>query len=76
MPPPLVALVANLWAVHTNEYDYIKDFAEVHAESPQPDQDTVRQYREEFVSDVYQTEHRWYGSTPRQAVRSCCSVTS
>jgi alpha-ketoglutarate-dependent taurine dioxygenase len=57
LPPPLRALVENLWAVHTNDYDYIKDFAEVQAESQRPDEDTVRQYREEFVSDIYETEH-------------------
>jgi alpha-ketoglutarate-dependent taurine dioxygenase len=57
LPPPLVALVENLWAVHTNDYDYVKDFAEVQAEAQRPDQDTIRQYREEFVSDRYETEH-------------------
>ena len=54
LPLPLKALVENLWAIHTNDYDYIKDHAETAA---RPDEDTIRQYREEFVSDVYQTEH-------------------
>jgi alpha-ketoglutarate-dependent taurine dioxygenase len=49
LPAPLRALADNLWAVHTNAYDYA---------SPR-DSFTVeeRQYREEFVSDYYETEH-------------------
>lgn len=54
LPPPLAALVENLWAVHTNDYDYVKDHAEVAASG---EEDTIRQYREEFVSDLYETEH-------------------
>ena len=57
LPLALKALVDNLWAVHTNDYDYIKDHAELRAEAERPDEDTIRQYREEFVSDVYVTEH-------------------
>lgn len=55
LPTPLRALVENLWAVHTNDYDYIKDVSE--DDSQRPDEATIRQYREEFVSDVYETEH-------------------
>ena len=53
LPAPLRALAENLWAVHTNAYDYAADVdgrQEVVA-------DTVREYREEFVSDYYETEH-------------------
>ena len=53
LPAPLRALAENLWAVHTNAYDYAADVdgrQEVLA-------DTVREYREEFVSDYYETEH-------------------
>lgn len=53
LPAPLAALAENLWASHTNDYDYVKDVAE----SPSRDADTVRQYREEFVSEHYETEH-------------------
>ncbi|WNG85507.1 TauD/TfdA family dioxygenase [Mycobacterium sp. ITM-2016-00317] len=53
LPPPLRALAENLWAVHTNEYDYAGD---VDARLEQL-ADTERQYREEFVSDRYETEH-------------------
>jgi len=53
LPPPLVALVENLRALHTNDYDYVREF-----EDPDADvADGQRQYREEFVSDHYETEH-------------------
>jgi alpha-ketoglutarate-dependent sulfate ester dioxygenase len=54
LPAPLAALAENLWAIHTNDYDYVKDYAD---EVDHRDADTVRQYREEFVSDHYETEH-------------------
>src|SRR6476661_4227689 len=53
LPAPLRALTENLWAVHTNTYDYAGD---VDARLEQL-ADTERQYREEFVSDHYETEH-------------------
>jgi taurine dioxygenase len=53
LPDPLRALADNLWAVHTNAYDYSKEV------DPERETiaDTERQYREEFVSDYYETEH-------------------
>lgn len=54
LPAPLAALAENLWASHTNDYDYVKDFAE---DGDHRDADTVRQYREEFVSEHFETEH-------------------
>ncbi|OAN27493.1 TauD/TfdA dioxygenase family protein [Mycolicibacterium iranicum] len=51
LPAPLRVLAENLWAVHTNNYDYAAD-ARVEQLA-----DTERQYREEFVSDYYETEH-------------------
>jgi alpha-ketoglutarate-dependent sulfate ester dioxygenase len=49
LPAPLRALTESLWAVHTNQYDYA---------SPRDSFTTEeRQYREEFVSDYYETEH-------------------
>jgi taurine dioxygenase len=54
LPAPLAALAENLWAIHTNDYDYVKDYAD---DVDHRDADTVRQYREEFVSDHYETEH-------------------
>jgi taurine dioxygenase len=53
LPEPLRALTENLWAVHTNEYDYAADCDGRHEVVA----DTVQQYREEFVSDRYETEH-------------------
>lgn len=53
LPPALRALAENLWAVHTNTYDYAGD---VDARSERL-ADTERQYREEFVSAYYETEH-------------------
>ncbi|TDY08267.1 TauD/TfdA dioxygenase family protein [Mycolicibacterium litorale] len=53
LPAPLRALVENLWAVHTNQFDYAADYdgrREALA-------DTEREYREEFVSEYFETEH-------------------
>ncbi|MGA5466497.1 TauD/TfdA dioxygenase family protein [Mycobacterium sp. NPDC050041] len=53
LPEPLRALVDNLWAVHTNAYDYIAD-----VETPSASASAAeRQYRSEFVKDYYETEH-------------------
>ena len=49
LPAPLRALAESLWAVHTNKYDYAAPHGALTAEE--------RQYREEFVSDYYETEH-------------------
>ncbi len=53
LPEPLRALVENLWAVHTNQYDYAADYDGRHEELA----DGHRQYREEFESVYYETEH-------------------
>jgi taurine dioxygenase len=53
LPAPLRALVENLWAVHTNQYDYATDFDGRHEQLA----DTEREYREEFRSQYYETEH-------------------
>ena len=53
LPAPLRALTENLWAVHTNTYDYAASYDGRH----EPLTDTVREYREEFVSDYFETEH-------------------
>ncbi|MET0318329.1 MAG: TauD/TfdA family dioxygenase [Rhodococcus fascians] len=57
LPPPLKALVENLWAVHTNDYDYITDVAEDFSGTDDEVARNTRQYREEFISDIYETEH-------------------
>jgi taurine dioxygenase len=57
LPPPLKALVENLWAVHSNDYDYIKDVGEDSTEVDDEVARNTRQYREEFISNIYETEH-------------------
>ncbi|AQA06666.1 taurine catabolism dioxygenase [Mycobacterium sp. MS1601] len=47
LPGPLKALADNLWAVHTNVYDYVDA----------PSSDTTREYRDEFESAYFETEH-------------------
>jgi taurine dioxygenase len=51
LPAPLKALVDQLWAVHTNAYDYARD-----SESGEDDDDSNFS-REEFESIYYETEH-------------------
>ena len=53
LPAPLRALAENLWAVHTNDYDYGTE-TDLRREELA---DTVKQYREEFVSEYFETEH-------------------
>ena len=57
LPAPLAALAENLWAIHTNDYDYVKDFADDFS-ADEAHRDTVREYREEFVSEHFETECR------------------
>jgi taurine dioxygenase len=53
LPRPLQALAENLWAVHTNAYDYATeaDLREVTLA------DTEQEYRRDFVSEYFETEH-------------------
>lgn len=53
LPEPLRALVENLWAVHTNQYDYAADYDGRHDDVAEAE----RQYRDEFVSEYFETEH-------------------
>jgi taurine dioxygenase len=53
LPAPLRALADHLWAVHTNDYDYAAD-VDLALESVT---ETVREHREEFGSEHFQTEH-------------------
>jgi taurine dioxygenase len=39
--------------LHTNDYDYVRDYEDRDAQVA----DTERQYRDEFVSEHYETEH-------------------
>lgn len=53
LPAPLRALVENLWAVHTNLFDYAADY-DGRREALTA---TEREYREEFYSEYFETEH-------------------
>jgi alpha-ketoglutarate-dependent sulfate ester dioxygenase len=53
LPEPLRHLVDHLWAVHTNDYDYIRDVDD----SDDTNAELTRRHRDEFVSDTYVTEH-------------------
>lgn len=50
LPAPLKALVDQLWAVHSNDYDYSAERTEITAER-------LRQHKEVFVSSLYEAEH-------------------
>jgi alpha-ketoglutarate-dependent taurine dioxygenase len=53
LPEPLRVLTENLWAIHTNQYDYVRE----HYDRNEELTDSVREYREEFVREYYETEH-------------------
>ncbi|MGY2140002.1 TauD/TfdA dioxygenase family protein [Pseudomonas reactans] len=50
LSPELRTLADNLWAVHSNEYDYA-------ARKPDVSVETLEEYRKVFTSTVYETEH-------------------
>jgi len=50
LPEPLKALVDNLWAVHTNAYDYA-------AAKPDARSEDIERHRSVFASTVYETLH-------------------
>ncbi len=50
LPAPLRLLADQLWAVHSNLYDYA-------GSRPNASGEAVRHYREVFSSTVYETEH-------------------
>ena len=64
LPMPLKALVENLWAVHTNAYDYARD-----TESGGEDADSDFS-RQEFESIHYETEHPVVRVHPETGERS------
>jgi alpha-ketoglutarate-dependent sulfate ester dioxygenase len=50
LPSELRELADKLWAVHSNEYDYM-------ANKPKATEEEARRHREVFASTVYETEH-------------------
>jgi alpha-ketoglutarate-dependent taurine dioxygenase len=62
LPPALKTLAENLWAVHSNLYDYA-------AARPQASAAAVKQY-EDFTTTVYETEHPVVRVLPRTGERS------
>ena len=56
LPEPLRQLANNLWAVHTNDYDYAAQFG-VTKDSPQSVKDRQKFQKSVFASTVYETEH-------------------
>jgi taurine dioxygenase len=59
LPEPLRQLVNNLWAVHTNDYDYAAQFGLARDTSNVEDAQRKRAefQRSVFASTVYETEH-------------------
>jgi alpha-ketoglutarate-dependent sulfate ester dioxygenase len=54
LPPGLKVLAEQLWAVHSNEYDYA---AHANVGERGRDIEAFKLYREQFVSTRYETEH-------------------
>jgi alpha-ketoglutarate-dependent sulfate ester dioxygenase len=54
LQPALKALADNLWALHSNHYDYIRDSNHRRIENITEQQ---RSYRDEFASATFETEH-------------------
>jgi alpha-ketoglutarate-dependent sulfate ester dioxygenase len=63
LPPALKGLAENLWAVHSNLFDYT-------AARPQASAAAVKQYEDVFTSTVYETEHPVVRVLPRTGERS------
>src|SRR5690606_2070242 len=51
LPDPLKRLAEQLWAVHSNDYDYGADRTDAATD------DRLRHHKEVFVSAVYEAEH-------------------
>ena len=70
LPAPLKALVDQLWAVHTNAYDYARE-----TESGEDDPDSTSPARSSSRSTTRPSTPS-YASTPRPASGHSCSATS
>ena len=56
LPEPLRQLVNNLWAVHSNDYDYAAVLANT-AEPSEAQKAYTQQHKAVFASTIYETEH-------------------
>jgi len=56
LPEPLRQLANNLWAVHTNDYDYASRFG-ITKDSGDAAREREKYQRNVFASTVYETEH-------------------
>jgi len=63
LPSPLRTLAENLWAVHSNLFDYA-------AAKPQASAAAARYYHQVFASSVYETEHPVVRVLPATGERS------
>jgi taurine dioxygenase len=63
LPAGLKTLAENLWALHSNLFDYA-------AAKPQASAAATKQYEEVFTSTVYETEHPVVRLLPRTGERS------
>jgi taurine dioxygenase len=66
LPLALRALVDQLWAVHTNDYDYVADVEDPEGDGPERDALDRRQFR----STAYETEHPVVRVHPETGERS------
>jgi alpha-ketoglutarate-dependent sulfate ester dioxygenase len=62
LPPGLKTLAENLWAVHSNLFDYA-------ASRPHASAAAIKQYEDAFTSTVYETEHPVVRVLPRTGER-------
>lgn len=63
LPAPLKLLADQLWAVHTNDYDYA-------ARRPDLSRESAEQFKAVFASTVYETEHPVVRVHPETGERS------
>jgi alpha-ketoglutarate-dependent sulfate ester dioxygenase len=73
LPPPLKALAEQLWAVHSNEYDYAS-YGNVGERGR--DAEALKRYREVFVSTRYETEHPVVRRPHAQCVGACAGTAA
>lgn len=69
LPTHLKQLADNLWAVHSNDYDYGADRVQV-------EEERLRHHRNVFVSAVYEAEHPVVHVHPISGERRCCWAIS